>query len=260
MWRSQDGKRKILPKPESEIEQLIALLIEIKPDILGVCEVGSMDDLYDLQSRLKKKGVDLPYLHLAQGSDDIRRQGLLSAFPITANKAPVIDFHIEQTAYKIQRGILDLSVKSPLGELRFIGIHLKSKRKSVNFNQEYFRNCEAYTLKQHLKKIHSDPASRQQKVLVFGDFNDNTHSTAVQTIIGSPKSADYCKAITIKDKHGLSWTYHWAYQDIYSRFDYVLVNRAMSPLIDTKKCEIFDVTHFPKSSDHRPLVIKFKTK
>ena len=260
MWRSQGGKRKILPKPEAEIKQLIEVLTTIKPDILGVCEIGSIDDLYDLQSRLKQKGIDLPYLHLAQGSDDVRRQGLLSSYAITANKAPLIDFSIDKKPHKIQRGILDASVKSPLGELRFIGVHLKSKRQSSSYDQEYYRNCEAFTLKQHLKKIHSDPSSSNSKVLVFGDFNDNTHSTAVRTVIGSSKLDDYCRAITIKDKYGLSWTYNWAHQDIYSRFDYVLANRALYPLIDTKKCEIFDITDFPISSDHRPLIIKFKDK
>lgn len=260
MWRSQGGKRKILPKPEEEIKQLIDILTTIKPDILGVCEIGSIDDLYDLQSRLKQRGVNLPYLHLAQGSDDVRRQGLLSAFTITANKAPIIEFPIDNKSYKIHRGILDATVKSPLGEIRFIGIHLKSKRKTSSYDQEYYRNCEAFTVKQHLKKIHSDPSSSQTKVLVFGDFNDNTQSTAVKTIIGSSRLKDYCRAIPIKDKYGLSWTYNWAYQDIYSRFDYVLANRALYPLIDTKKCEIYDTTDFPKSSDHRPLTIKFKDK
>ena len=54
------GKAPDQPKPEKEIVAVVKFLADIKPDVLGVSEIGQESDLLDLQKRLKAANVDLP--------------------------------------------------------------------------------------------------------------------------------------------------------------------------------------------------------
>jgi exonuclease III len=62
--------------------------------------------------------------------------------------------------------------------------------------------------------------------------------------------------IKMVDTRGQSWTHYWAAADVYSRFDYILVNRAMMKRVVRKDSFIFDVPEFLTGSDHRPVVTK----
>ena len=44
-------------KPESEIAALIAIIKDINPDILGVCEMGTPDRFEDFKKRLADAGL-----------------------------------------------------------------------------------------------------------------------------------------------------------------------------------------------------------
>ncbi|WP_075089107.1 endonuclease/exonuclease/phosphatase family protein [Verrucomicrobium spinosum] len=96
MPRSVDGaiQEKAL-KPDKEIAPLIEILATIKPDILGVCEIGDAEDLADLQARLKVRDIDLPHSEMGNGGDPTRRLALLSRFPITSrNSQSELKYHI----------------------------------------------------------------------------------------------------------------------------------------------------------------------
>ncbi|MGB1260017.1 MAG: endonuclease/exonuclease/phosphatase family protein, partial [Akkermansiaceae bacterium] len=154
MGRYINGKRVQASKPEEEIAPLIKLIVEAKPDVLGVCEIGSDADLADLQKRLKTAGIDLPHTHRAHGSDSVRALAILSRYPITATAKPAetgyklgdIDFHIS-------RGVLDATIKLPNREVRFLGCHLKSKRPIKEADQELMRRNESSILRKHINTI-----------------------------------------------------------------------------------------------------------
>ena len=57
------------PKSEASIAVLVRIISEIKPDILGLCEMGSPQKLADLQKRLKDGGLDLPHSEHVQAQD-----------------------------------------------------------------------------------------------------------------------------------------------------------------------------------------------
>lgn len=257
MWRTIDGERRMTGKPENEVTQLIQVIVKSKADILGICEIGEMEELQQLQSLLKKEGLDLPYLHHTGGSDTVRHLAILSKFPIKPNPQPDLHFTMDGKAYSVRRGILDAYVSTPVGDVRFLGIHFKSKREVAEFSQELMRKNEAYTLRRHLTKIHDNPTTAQDKVIVYGDFNDHTRTPAIKAVVGARSSKAHCRPINLKDKHGLTWTHFWSYQDVYGRLDYVMANKAMLPLIKQEKSEIIDVSDHPKASDHRPLKITF---
>ena len=258
MWRFVDGERKMAGKPEAEVQQLLQVITATQPDILGLCEIGSRNDLLQLQQQLREAGLDLPHSYLTEGVDTVRKLAILSKFPLTSNPKAPTQFLMDGKTYAVQRGIADAFVETPSGKIRLLGVHFKSKRETEDFSQENMRRNEALILRKHLTHIHHQPDSTHDRVLVYGDFNDTTRSTCLKTAIGSSQSKAYCKPVELKDKHGLNWTYHWKWQDVYSRFDFVLANRQMHKSILLEHCYIFDTTAFPKASDHRPLVVKFK--
>jgi len=86
MRRYINGKAIEQSKPDAEISKLIEIIHRAHPDILGVCEIGRDNDLLDLQSRLKKSGLNLPHTYRTYGSDTVRSLAILSRYPITSKK------------------------------------------------------------------------------------------------------------------------------------------------------------------------------
>jgi hypothetical protein len=97
MERTTKGKK--LPdqlKPEKEIAPIIKFITDIKPDVLGVSEIGQEQEMLDLQRRLKEAGLDLPNTEYCHGGDPVRRIALLTRFPIKERAS--------QTELKYQMG------------------------------------------------------------------------------------------------------------------------------------------------------------
>lgn len=253
-----DRERPPQPKPESEKGKVIEYLSAIQPDILGVCEIGTREDLADLQARLKDAGMDLPHIEFSQGADPVRSLALLSRHPISARDSQGgLPYSIGEERFAFQRGILDATVDiRPDHRVRFLGVHLKSKREVPEGDQALMRRNEAHLVRAHLDKIfslHSRP-----NLVLYGDFNEHRNEPAIQAIIGSRAMESYMIEIPVKDSHGLLWTHFWDPADVYSRLDYLFVSRNLRPAVDTKKSHIFTSPDFDKASDHRPVVLVFE--
>ncbi|SKB03446.1 Endonuclease/Exonuclease/phosphatase family protein [Prosthecobacter debontii] len=259
MQRSFDDKEAPpTSKPEKEKRKVIEFLKTIRPDILGVCEIGKLEDLQDVQTRLRQQGIDLPYLEHNMGGDPTRSLGLLSRFPITARDSQVkLEYHIGEDIFLMQRGILDATVTlSPQLQIRFLGVHLKSKRAIPEADEALMRRNEAHLLRRHLDSVfHKNP---QEKIVCYGDFNEHRNEPAISEIIGSRSSPSYMIDLHLKDEHGLVWTHFWDDADVYGRLDYLFVSRALRPLVETKGTYIFSSAEFDQASDHRPIVMTLK--
>ncbi|MFO1481835.1 MAG: endonuclease/exonuclease/phosphatase family protein [Verrucomicrobiaceae bacterium] len=245
------------PKPEVEKERVVKILVAIKPDILGVCEIGNADDLADLQKRLKAAGIDLPHTELAHGGDETRRLALLSRLPIkTRNSQTDLKYQIGTQTLPFQRGILDVTIAiTPTFDLHCVGVHLKSMREIEEADQAQMRRNEARLLRKHLDSIFTQ--ERGARILAYGDFNEHRNETAIGEIMGSPRTSDTAMLdVWLKDKNGEVWTHFWDTADTYSRLDYCFFSRVMRPHIDFNRCFIYSARDFDKASDHRPLVIK----
>lgn len=244
-------------KPESEKTAVVALLVRHSPDVAGIAEIGTRDDLAELQARLKAAGLDLPHLHHTGGSDPVRHLGLLSRFPIIATAVPAeTGYRLEGKTYAIKRGILDATVNADGRPYRFIGAHLKSKLEVDGGDQESMRRAEARLLRRHLDAIFaSDPAAR---LVVYGDFNDTRPTTAIRAITGSRNSPSSLTTIPAKDSRGHSWTHFWDFHEIYSRIDYVAVSRALDSEVDFAASCVIDDPEWADASDHRPVLAVFR--
>lgn len=242
-------------KPAHEIAAVIRSITTINPDILGVCEIGA-DEVPDLQQRLREAGLDLPHVATAFGGDPIRRLGLLSRFPISAqNSQTSLTYQIGQQLFPVARGFLDATiVVRPGWELRCVGVHLKSKREVPEADQALMRRNEAHLLRQHLEGILR--AAPQTKVLCYGDFNEHAHEAPIVAIEGVPGMELSLRDVPLRDRHGLTWTHYWDYADVYSRFDYFFVSRALQGHVNHRASFVYDTPDFTQASDHRPIVLK----
>ncbi len=240
-------------KSPISLSAIETILGKLEPDVLAVCEMGSRADLAYLQRRLKKAGRNLPYTAWVDGPDSSRHLALLSRFPIERDDSrKSVSTNI--SGYLIKRGILDVTLRLEEGyALRLIGSHLKSQ-KPGNIDSKQVRNAESQSLALHIREILK--STPDVNLLVFGDFNDRPTSPALKTVLEShPPSPLYDLAPI--DNQGLRWTYHFARDDVYSRYDYLLAGPELIPeIVET------GIAHFPSwnvASDHRPLYLVIST-
>ena len=76
------GSERTRPKPQPACDAVSKVVSSVRPDILGLCEVGEEAALTDLQQRLSALGLDFPHREYVPGPDPDRRLALLSRFPI----------------------------------------------------------------------------------------------------------------------------------------------------------------------------------
>lgn len=254
MRRYSNGKASYTSKPEEEIETLVEIIKNAQPDILGVCEIGTPKDLKDLQTRLKKAGIDLPHSHRAYGGDAVRALAILSRYPILSWSLPKEMFYkLDGRPFKISRGILDATIQLPAKEVRFLGAHFKSKRPIEEADQELMRRSESMLFRKHIESILAQ--NPETMLIAYGDFNDTKRTKSVYTIKGRSNSKNHMEMLELADSRSENWTHNWKREDIYSRFDYVFVNRKLAPFIDRKGSRILDPETWDKASDHRPLLV-----
>lgn len=242
------------PKPEASITALVNIIVSLDPDVLGVAEIGTVEDAHDLRRRLAAAGLQLPHLEYTHGSDPVRRIALFSRLPILArNSVQEGHFRINGRRASLLRGFLDVTIDYHGTSVRCVGVHLKSKREVEDFDQELVRRAEARLLREHLDTIFlANPAAA---LLVYGDFNDTRQSATMQTIQGTPRSHKSLKALDLSDSRGQTWTHYWAAEDTYSRIDFICVSRSLAPLIDLDGSTIPYPKNWRLASDHRPLLL-----
>ena len=265
MSRYVDGERKDRRKPAREVDALVEIIIDARPDILGICEIGTREDLVELQTKLADGGLRLDYTEHAGGADTTRQLGLLSRYPIVATDSQgaggsltykSVDADNRPKEFAMQRGILDATVAIGSQQIRFLGVHLKSKREIPEGHQDLMRRHEAYLLRKHADSILED--NPEALLCVYGDLNDTRRESPVRSIQGPTQSTRYLEPLHHTDSRGHVWTHYWEYQQVYSRFDYVLASRSLRPLFNQKDSYIIDSPGWSKASDHRALVSIFK--
>lgn len=252
--RFANGQTTYTSKPESEIKALVDTIRSARPDILGVCEIGTEKDLGNFQQRLKEAGIELPHTYRTFGADDVRSLAILSRYPILSTHTPTRrNYQLGGKPFQISRGILDAIIQLPNQQVRFLGCHLKSKRPIKEADQELMRRNESMLLRQHIETIME--AKPDTRLIVYGDFNDTRRSKAIYTVKGRTNSDNHLKTIELKDSRGETWTHHWKREDVYSRFDYVMVHKNLAPYIQVNNCRILDPKYWEQASDHRALLV-----
>lgn len=241
------------PKPAGEIAAVTAVLTALKPDILGVCEMGSRDDLTALQQRIKDAGLDLPHAEYVEAADHVRHLALLSRFPIAA-RAPQteLSYQLDELRLPVQRGFLDVTIQiTPDYQLRCVGAHFKSRRDTPEAGEALMRRNEAHLLRQHADAILT--GAPDTNLLVYGDLNDTRDQPAIRAVAGTRGADTALTPVPAADAAGERWTYYFEQADTYARYDYLFVSRGLNPELNDAGCRIYSGTDWLRSSDHRAL-------
>ncbi len=256
MERGAGPSAKTTSKPEKEKEHIVHFLTEIAPAVLGVCEIGTEDDLEDLRQRLAKAGLEYPYTVFTHGGDPERRLALLSQFPVVAeNSQTGLTYQLGDLRLAFKRGILDATLQvTPGFQLHLVGVHLKSKREEAEADQALMRRNEAHLLREHLDRLLT--AHPEEKVLLYGDFNEDPKEAAIEEIQGNRATpALLMHGMVPHDDNGELWTHFWDLHDLYSRLDYFFVSAALKPFVSDRSAFVYTARDFYQGSDHRPIVV-----
>ncbi len=247
------NKKPDQPKPEKEIDAVLKVLAAIKPDILGIVEMGDESQLDDFQSRLSRIGLVYPHREWVVGKNESRHVCLLSRFPIVQrNSRSEIPLKLNNQIEWMSRGILDVTVQvNPGYQLRLVGVHLKSRRQAFDYDEKLKRAKEALQLRSHIHDVLV--ADKKINLLLFGDLNDTKNEAPIREIMGAQGSLSRLKDLYLKDSRGESWTHYWSMADSYSRIDYLMVSPGLSREIISSKSGINDLPFWKDASDHRAI-------
>ena len=255
--KNDAGRTTTPAKSPESIAAVVATLRALSPDIVGFCEIGTRQDLADLQRRLRQAGLPLTHKTWVDGPDRHRHLALLSRFPLEVQHDTRTIFRLGGRPHRVQRGILDCTVKvSPGFRLRVLGVHLKSPRIVPEFDQAEFRRAESLVLRGRVEEIlDRAPAT---PLLVFGDFNDSKNSPVVKGVLGRAGTPATLTALALADRQGDQWTYRWEESDQYTRVDFVMVSEGLRPLVQRRGTRLHRDKDWSLASDHRPLVVSLR--
>lgn len=251
------GYRKDYPKPEAEKAALRAVIRGLNADILVLQEMGPQPYLDELQRDLKAAGLDYPYALLVDGPDADRHVALLSRRALK-NVKPHVALEITYfgAKEKVKRGLLEVSVATPAGEVTIFGLHLKSRYtdRADDPLSALRRVEEAGAIRDEILREFPEPGQAGVKFLVMGDFNDLRTSKPVQRLRERGKTV-VAELLPAADARGETWTHHYRKEDSYSRVDYILVSAGLKASVRGGHAVIYDGPGSGEASDHRPVVV-----
>jgi endonuclease/exonuclease/phosphatase family metal-dependent hydrolase len=254
---NKEGRTRTPAKSPESIAAVVETLRKIRPDIIGLNEIGTRKDLADLQRRLQKAGLSLPHTTWVDGPDRERHIALLSRFPFKVQHDTSTTFQLEGLSQRVRRGILDVTVQVRADfPLRILGVHLKSSRVVPQYDQTAFRRAESLILRERVENILE--GAPEGPLLVFGDFNDTKNSPVVKGVAGRAGTRRSLTILPLADRLGDQWTYRWDESDEYSRIDYVMVNQPLRRLVLRGGTGLHRDKNWFEASDHRPMIVTMR--
>ncbi len=242
-------------KPEESKEKAVDMIALVRPDVLGVSEMGTRKDLADLTERLKKRGLDYPHQEWVEGADRTRHVALLSRFPIARRYSRTdYTYEMRDRPMRMQRGILDVQIRVNRSySTRIIVVHLKSKREIPDGDQQHMRLEEARLLRAHIgKALKREP---ELNLLVMGDLNDTDNSETYKAIVGEPPFALVdLQPVTEK---GYKGTHYWRGKREFSRIDYLLASPGLANEFVKGSAKIAQIEGWFLASDHLLISAEF---
>ena len=255
-------------KPAEAKARVRDTLLAVRADILAVQEMGGTNALLELRAALAAGGWQYPHWEHVSGHDPHIHVALLSRFPIVARRAHTDDnFLLQGRRFHVSRGFLEADLQvGPSSRVTVMVAHLKSKRPVPEADQAELREQEARLLRE---KIDAHLNARPDApLLVLGDFNDTRAAKPVRILIGRGRTA----LVDVRPEEAfrvqpdapfqrsaanITWTYFYAREDTYSRFDYVLVNRVLADRLVPEQTCVVALPWWRVASDHRPVLATF---
>jgi endonuclease/exonuclease/phosphatase family metal-dependent hydrolase len=245
-------------------------ILALKPDVIALEEIGSTNAFFELQSSLKKDGLDLPNWEYVTGFDTNIHLAVLSRFAILSRHPQTNDTYLlNGQRFFVSRGFAEVEIQvNPRYTFTLIAAHLKSKRQIAAADQADMRLEEAKILREKIDACLD--ANPNVNLIVLGDFNDLHNSLPVRTVIGrgkkglldtrpSERNGDEAPHSDHRLKHrNVAWTHFYEVEDTYSRLDYILLSHGMAREWNSAETYVLAMPNWGLASDHRPLVATFE--
>ncbi len=255
-------------KPAEAKAKVRDTLLLLRADVVAFQEMGSTNAFLELRDSLKTAGLDYPHWEHISGRDTNIHVAVLSRFPIVARRPHTNDsFLLDDRRFRVSRGFIELDIQvTPQFQFTLLAAHLKSKRPVPEADQAELRQQEAILLREKVDaRLKTNPNA---PLLVLGDFNDTREAKPVRTIIGRGRTA----LVDLRPEEAtrpapdaplqrlsanVTWTYFYNREDTYSRFDYLLANRALASHVVPEQTCVFALPWWREASDHRPVLVTF---
>lgn len=258
-YATEAEAREGLPvKPEEDRQKIAEILAGLRPDVIGLIEMGGDASLADLRGRLRSAGAGEFAAVLLPGPDETRHLAVLSRWPIRADHSRArVPFSLHGVPQVMRRGILDVTVDWPgRGPVRLVGVHFKSRRETPAFPAEEFRAEEFRQLRRHVEEARrADPSV---PLVLWGDFNTYKNEVPFRDLLGARGHPEAWQAVDLRDAAGLVWTHYWAAADLYSRIDFLLLSSHWREILSPASSgRIGPDSGEAQPSDHRFLYYEF---
>ncbi len=254
--RNQDGQRNN-PKPEAEIESVLAVISSASPDILAVQEIGSPPVFDDFVRRLERAGLEYEFREYLQRNDSEMNLAVLSRYPIVSRQSKLDDrYRIGEAQVPVQRGFIDVDISiNPAYSIRVMAAQLKSKDYHPLGQTEMRRN-EARLLNKHVR--HALARDPRLNLIVLGDMSDSIGSAALREITGDDQ--EHLVDLRPADPYGEIWTFFDSEAEEYLRRDYILISHHTRPEVVSEKTRVLRHPKGSAGSAHRPVLAVFKSR
>jgi endonuclease/exonuclease/phosphatase family metal-dependent hydrolase len=243
-------------------------LLAVRADVVALQEVGGTNAFLELRAALQAAGLAYPHWEHISGRDTNIHVAVLSRFPIVARRPHTNDsFLLDDRRFRVSRGFIELDLQvTPQFQFTLLAAHLKSKRPVPEADQAELRQQEALLLREKIDaRLKANPAA---PLLVLGDFNDTREAKPIRTLIGRGRNAlvDLRPEEAVRSTPdtplqrptaNVTWTYFYSREDTYSRFDYVLANRALAARVVPEQTCVLALPWWREASDHRPVLVTF---
>jgi len=244
------------PKTEEAKAALRATVRALRPDLLALQEMGPEPYLEELQRDLATEGLALPHRVLLAGPDAVRHVAVLSRVPLTrVGRHAVVPFRWRESSLFVRRGVLEVAVDLPGGEVTLFVVHLKSRHTESGDdpNAAAQRAGEAEAVRDLILGRFPDPAAA--RFLVLGDCNDAPRSRPLQALSRRGQTL-IATLVPAADARGDAWTYYFHQAEEFARVDYVLASPGLLPAVTAGRAEIPDTPEIRRASDHRPVLVR----
>lgn len=254
-------------KTEASKGKIIEAILNIRPDVLAVQEIGQLSQAKELQAMLKSGRLALPNMIFVKGPDPIINLAVFSRFKLKSTPRSNVQYLLGGRRQLVSRGFAEVEVRVSSGyNFILLNAHLKSKLSVSYADQAAIRLGEAKALRAIIDERLAE--SPKRNLIVVGDMNDTQNKLPIKTLIGRGKTklvdlrpfernGDKAPSSNRYPPRRITWTSYYAFEESYSRFDYILASPGMVRELVSEDTYIHAAADWGVASDHRPVVATF---